>query len=62
MTPLLPALRLSLRKLDPRVQLRNPVMFVVEVGAVLTTIAVISHSAAATRRCCSRSRSRSGCG
>ena len=43
MTPLLPALRLSLRKLDPRVQLRNPVMFVVEVGAALTTIAVISQ-------------------
>jgi potassium-transporting ATPase ATP-binding subunit len=43
-TPLLPALRLALRKLDPRVQLRNPVMFVVEVGAVLTTIAVISQS------------------
>ncbi|HMI69678.1 MAG TPA: potassium-transporting ATPase subunit KdpB, partial [Solirubrobacteraceae bacterium] len=43
MTPLLPVLRLSLRKLDPRVQLRNPVMFVVEVGAVLTTIAVISQ-------------------
>jgi len=41
MTPLLPALTLALRKLDPRVQLRNPVMFVVEVGAVLTTIAVI---------------------
>src|SRR4051794_22397136 len=29
----------SLRKLDPRVQVRNPVMFVVEVGAVITTIA-----------------------
>lgn len=29
----------SLLKLDPRVQIRNPVMFVVEVGAVLTTIA-----------------------
>src|SRR5512142_1576906 len=27
----------SLRKLDPRVQLRNPVMFVVEVGSLLTT-------------------------
>jgi K+-transporting ATPase ATPase B chain len=36
-----PALLGSLRKLDPRVQVRNPVMFVVEVGAVLTTIAVI---------------------
>jgi potassium-transporting ATPase ATP-binding subunit len=38
-----PALLASVRKLDPRVQLRNPVMFVVEVGAVLTTIAVISQ-------------------
>ncbi|MGZ4199679.1 MAG: potassium-transporting ATPase subunit KdpB, partial [Thermoleophilia bacterium] len=35
-----PALLASLQKLDPRVQLRNPVMFVVEVGAVLTTFAV----------------------
>jgi K+-transporting ATPase ATPase B chain len=31
--------RLALAKLDPRVQLRNPVMFVVEVGAVITTVA-----------------------
>ena len=28
----------SLRKLDPRVQVRNPVMFVVEIGSVITTI------------------------
>ncbi len=28
----------SVRKLDPRVQLRNPVMFVVLVGAVVTTV------------------------
>ncbi|HEY2657594.1 MAG TPA: potassium-transporting ATPase subunit B, partial [Solirubrobacteraceae bacterium] len=27
----------SLVKLDPRVQIRNPVMFVVEIGAVITT-------------------------
>jgi potassium-transporting ATPase ATP-binding subunit len=27
----------SLIKLDPRVQIRNPVMFVVEIGAVITT-------------------------
>src|SRR5512142_2754368 len=27
----------SFRKLDPRVQVRNPVMFVVEIGSVLTT-------------------------
>ncbi len=31
------ALRDSLVKLDPRVQIRNPVMFVVELGAVITT-------------------------
>jgi K+-transporting ATPase ATPase B chain len=34
-----PALVDSLKKLDPRVQLRNPVMFVVEVGALITTVA-----------------------
>jgi len=28
----------SLAKLDPRVQIRNPVMFVVEIGALITTI------------------------
>jgi potassium-transporting ATPase ATP-binding subunit len=32
-----PALAESVRKLDPRVQARNPVMFVVEVGALITT-------------------------
>src|SRR5215813_13755307 len=31
----------SFRKLDPRVMLKNPVMFVVEVGSVLTTIQLI---------------------
>jgi K+-transporting ATPase ATPase B chain len=34
-----PAIVASFAKLDPRVQIRNPVMFVVEVGAVITTIA-----------------------
>ena len=34
---MVPALWSSLRKLDPRVQLRNPVMFVVEVGSAITT-------------------------
>src|SRR5690349_18315222 len=34
-----PAILGSLIKLDPRVQIRNPVMFVVEIGAVLTTVA-----------------------
>ncbi|HEV2655423.1 MAG TPA: potassium-transporting ATPase subunit KdpB [Ktedonobacteraceae bacterium] len=32
------AIRDSFQKLDPRVQLRNPVMFVVEVGSVITTL------------------------
>ena len=34
----------AFRKLDPRVQLRNPVMFVVEVGAALTTGTAIASS------------------
>jgi K+-transporting ATPase ATPase B chain len=32
------AIPASFQKLDPRVQLKNPVMFVVEVGSVITTI------------------------
>src|ERR1700760_1899331 len=28
----------SVLKLDPRVQIRNPVMFIVEIGAVITTV------------------------
>ena len=32
----------ALRKLDPRVQLKNPVMFVVEVGAAVTTYTAIA--------------------
>jgi potassium-transporting ATPase ATP-binding subunit len=32
------------RKLDPRVQVRNPVMFVVEVGSLLTTYSAIIHT------------------
>src|SRR5262245_43501837 len=35
---LLPALGDALRKLDPRTMMRNPVMFVVEIVASLTTI------------------------
>ena len=38
---LVPALVESFTKLDPRWQLRNPVMFVVEVGSVITTIIFI---------------------
>ncbi|MCW3049615.1 MAG: kdpB, partial [Solirubrobacterales bacterium] len=32
-----PAILASFAKLDPRIQIRNPVMFVVEVGAVIST-------------------------
>jgi len=31
------------KKFDPRVQLKNPVMFVVEVGSLLTTFSAIEH-------------------
>src|SRR5262249_37635341 len=31
----------SFRKLDPRIMIKNPVMFVVEVGAVVTTIQLV---------------------
>jgi K+-transporting ATPase ATPase B chain len=34
----------AFKKLDPRVQLKNPVMFVVEVGAALSTGTAIAHS------------------
>jgi K+-transporting ATPase ATPase B chain len=34
----------SLIKLDPRVQVRNPVMFVVELGAVITTVAWVAQA------------------
>ncbi|HLK00180.1 MAG TPA: potassium-transporting ATPase subunit KdpB [Streptosporangiaceae bacterium] len=33
----------AFKKLDPRVQIKSPVMFVVEVGALLTTVIAIAH-------------------
>ena len=33
-----PAVLDSVRKLDPRHMVRNPVMFVVEIGALITTV------------------------
>jgi K+-transporting ATPase ATPase B chain len=39
---LVPAIGESVKKLDPRWQARNPVMFVVEVGAVITTYAWVT--------------------
>jgi K+-transporting ATPase ATPase B chain len=35
----------ALRKLDPRIQFRNPVMFIVEVGSVLTTVVFLQELA-----------------
>ena len=42
---LFPAIGASFKKLDPRWQARNPVMFVVEVGAAITTYAWITSFA-----------------
>jgi K+-transporting ATPase ATPase B chain len=41
-TILVPAIAGSFRKLDPRWMARNPVMFVVEIGSVITTIVFIA--------------------
>ena len=38
----------SLMKLDPRVQFKNPVMFIVEIGSVITTIAFVNDLRAGT--------------
>jgi K+-transporting ATPase ATPase B chain len=34
----------AFRKLDPRLMMKNPVMFVVEVGAVVTTVALVANA------------------
>ena len=35
---LMDAIRQSVTKLSPRIQLKNPVMFVVFIGAIMTTV------------------------
>lgn len=40
---LVPAIKDSFLKLDPRVQMRNPVMFVTLIGAILTTFSVLTN-------------------
>ena len=40
-----PALIESLRKLDPRQTIRNPVMFIVEIGAVIVTAYLVANIA-----------------
>jgi len=39
-----PAIGESFRKLDPRLMVKNPVMFVTQIGAVLTTVAIFTSS------------------
>ena len=45
---LLAALPRALRALDPRVMWHNPVMFVVEIGALLTTVTIVTDFSAFT--------------
>ena len=40
-----PAIVDSFRKLDPRMMIKNPVMFVTQVGALLTTVGIFTASA-----------------
>lgn len=50
----LAALPAALRKLDPRTLWRNPVMLIVEVGSVLTTVLFLRDlSSSVGRRTCS---------
>jgi K+-transporting ATPase ATPase B chain len=42
---LFPALRASFSKLDPRHMVRNPVMFVTEIGALVTTVEILRAKA-----------------
>ena len=62
------ALPQAFRKLDPRLLIKNPVMFVVEITAALVTLIAIANvtgiqpATGAGRPRASRSRSRSGCG
>ena len=39
---LAPAISSAFKKLDPRLMVKNPVMFVTEIGAILTTIAIFT--------------------
>ena len=59
---LVPALGDAVRKLDPRVLVRNPVMFVVEVVTILTTAAVPPRLSRAEKESAFPCRSSSGCG
>jgi K+-transporting ATPase ATPase B chain len=45
-----PAILDSFRKLDPRIQIKNPVMFIVEAGSLLTTIIFLQELLSGTGR------------
>ena len=49
----LPAIKAAFVKLDPRLMIKNPVMFVVEVVAALTTVIFLRDVANAAERCAS---------
>ena len=55
----MPAISESFKKLNPIHMWKNPVMFVTEVGAAVTTLDLFSHRNIASGSCC---RFRSGCG
>ena len=60
---LLPAIGQSFVKLDPRLMIKNPVMFVVEIVAALTTVIFLRRSVTGGgEHSASPSRSSSGCG
>jgi K+-transporting ATPase ATPase B chain len=42
------AVRDSFSKLDPRVQIKNPVMFIVEIGSLLSTFVFLNQLASGT--------------
>ena len=50
----MPAIGDAFKKLDPRLMIKNPVMFVTLVGAVLTTVAIRKHGVAAVLRTLAR--------
>lgn len=52
----------SFRKLDPRTMVKNPVMFVVEVGALLTTVQLIWNAVHRAGEVSFDCRLRCGCG
>ena len=58
----LAAIRDSFPKLDPRSQVRNPVMFIVELGSVITTGIFFLNLVAGDRRAASGSSPRSPSG